>query len=299
MHIDTIIRDTPARIARLTASPSAAFAPADPNSAVSAHRDALRYVIFASYGNDSIAMIQWAQEQELEGVAVVFTDTGWAGAGWMERVDRCEDWVRSLGFAPHRTTSIGFVELARRKKSFPKQQFQWCSGILKIEPGQKWLDEHDPERKAVCLVGVRREESRKRAAFPAYLLNSASHGGRVMVAPLVEYTDAQRDVLIRRAGFEVLPHRSRECRCINANRDDMRRFTDGDWQAIREAETEIGQYMYRPSKHMQAAGADEVRRWANSERGAYRPLSPSAVAQTSDELPEEDLSGCTPGWCES
>ncbi len=40
----------------------------------------IRFVIFASYGNDSVALIQWAREWKLEDVAVVYSDTGWASA---------------------------------------------------------------------------------------------------------------------------------------------------------------------------------------------------------------------------
>ena len=40
------------------------------------------HVIFASYGNDSIALIQWAHERDLTDVAVAYSDTGW-GAPWI------------------------------------------------------------------------------------------------------------------------------------------------------------------------------------------------------------------------
>ena len=48
----------------------------------------IRFVIFVSWGNDSIALVQWAKENELDGVACVYTDTGWAADGWMDRVER-------------------------------------------------------------------------------------------------------------------------------------------------------------------------------------------------------------------
>lgn len=258
----------------------------------------IRFVIFVSYGNDSVALIQWAHEQKLEGVAVVYTDTGWAADGWMQRVDRCEEWVRSLGFIPHRTHSIGFRQLARDKKGFPTQRYQWCSNVLKIEPGKRWLAENDPHAMAVCLIGVRREESEDRKDFPEWLPRSDNHGGRVVIAPFATWTAAQRNELIVRAGFEVLPHRSRECKCINSNRADMRRFTDADWQDIADAEAEIGKTMYRPHRHMGAKGAAEVRRWANSPRGQYKPPNP-ADAIPPDDLPDEDATGCKPGWCET
>ena len=262
----------------------------------------IRFVIFVSYGNDSIALLQWAHEQSLEGVAVVFTDTGWAADGWMDRVAKAEAWVRTLGFTPYRTHSIGFRQLARDKKGFPTQQFQWCSYMLKIEPGMRWLKEHDPDARAVCLIGVRREESDERAEFPAYLINSANHGKRVMVAPFVEWTEAERNVLIERAGFDVLPHRSRECKCINSKRADMRRFTDADWQEISDAEAEIGKTMFRPHRHMGAKGSAEVRRWANSERGKYQPSEAAPDAVDLEDAPQEqDLLACgdTFGGCGS
>lgn len=252
----------------------------------------IRFVIFVSYGNDSVALIQWAHENELSGVAVVFTDTGWMADGWAERVARCEEWVRSLGFTPYRAKSIGFRRLAHQKQGFPTQQFQWCSYILKILPGMQWLEQHDPDARAICVVGVRREESEDRRNFPEYLPNSTNHGGRFMVAPFATWTAEQRAELIRRAGFEVLPGRSRECRCINSNRQDMRRFTDNDWQAIRDLESEVGKTMYRPHRHMGAAGADEIRKWATSEKGQYEPPEPlEGAVELEDAEPEFDLMG--------
>ncbi len=257
----------------------------------------LRFVIFVSYGNDSIALIQWAHEARLDGVAVVFTDTGWAADGWMERVEASERWVKSLGFTPHRTHSVGFRQLARDKKGFPTQQFQWCSYVLKIEPGKRWLELHDPDCRAVCLLGVRREESQDRADFPAYLLNSGNHGGRVMVAPFADYTTEQRDALIARAGYTVLPHRSRECKCINSKRADMRRFTDTDWAEIKSAEEEIGKTMFRPHRHMGASGADEVRRWANSDYGKFIPAARDPRAVELEDAPTEANLLATLGDC--
>ncbi len=74
-----------------------------------------RFVIFSSYGNDSVALIQWAHEQGLRDVVVVYSDTQWAADWWAARVEKLEWWVRSLGFWTDRTTSVGIVELAKQK----------------------------------------------------------------------------------------------------------------------------------------------------------------------------------------
>ena len=248
----------------------------------------IRFVIFSSYGNDSCALIQWAHEWKLEGVAVVYSDTGWATTGWTDRVIEKESWVRSLGFTPYRTQSIGFRQLARNKKGFPTQRYQWCSYVLKIEPGMRWLEEYDPHKSAICIVGARRDEAADplstRAKFPEYLVRSENHGGRMMLAPMVDWNAATRDELLRRAGVEPLTHRSGECKCINSNKGDMRRFSEADIAEIETAEAEIGRPMYRPHRHLGATGIREVIRWANSERGKYEP--------------EPQQETCNSGWCE-
>ena len=86
----------------------------------------MKYAISTSYGNDSVAMIQWAKEQNLQDVSVIFVDTGWAAPGWLDRVSRLENWVESIGFMPvHIASAVSFEELMLRKKGFPSQRYQW------------------------------------------------------------------------------------------------------------------------------------------------------------------------------
>jgi hypothetical protein len=266
-----------------------------------------RFVIFSSYGNDSVALIQWAHEQGLRGVSVVYSDTQWAAPWWEARVVEMEAWVRRLGFRPARTTSIGFVELARQKKGFPTQRYQWCSYILKIEPGERWLAENDPDARAVCLVGVRRDEGPDRAEFPRYDIRSGNHGDRVMIAPFVDFTGEQRDELLFRAGIEPLPHRSMECSpCINSNKVDLKALTEDSISAVERLEGEMGmtskgkpRTLFRPHRHMGAVGIREVVKWAHSPHGKYLP--PAGVAIDLEDpdagLPERDLLTCNNGYC--
>jgi 3'-phosphoadenosine 5'-phosphosulfate sulfotransferase (PAPS reductase)/FAD synthetase len=239
------------------------------------------YVLFASYGNDSIALIQWAHENGLSNVFTLYSDTGWAKPEWYERVERAEEWVRSLGFTPHRTTSIGLEALVREKKAWPRQGMQFCTTRLKMEPSMRWLDEVDPLGLAVCMVGVRREESQNRRNFPERFATSENHGGRSMWAPLVDVAQAERDRLIQRAGFDPLPHRSDECfPCVNSNRNDLRRLAERPERIdeIAKVEGSLGftskgkpRTMFRPYRHMGASGIREIVRWAMSDRGSFDP----------------------------
>jgi 3'-phosphoadenosine 5'-phosphosulfate sulfotransferase (PAPS reductase)/FAD synthetase len=242
----------------------------------------ISYVIFASGGNDSVALVQWAKDNGLENVAVGYSDTGWAASEWPARIERFKVWVQSLGYEFHTIESEGMEALIRRKKAFPANRPKFCTYELKILPAKKWLDSIDPPSEAVCMVGVRREESAARQAWPEYVESSENHGGRSLWAPLATMVDDSRNDLITKAGWEVLPHRSKECSpCVNANRTDFRNLGLIEIEKVRKNESEMNRTMFRPHRFHGAVGIDEVMRWAWSDRGKYAA----------------ENSGCDSGMC--
>jgi len=251
------------------------------------------YVIKASYGNDSVALIQWAHESQLQRVATLYNDTGWAHPDWPARVEKLEDWVSSLGFEPNRTKSIGLEQLVRNKKSWPRQGIQFCTAELKIKPTLEWMDRVDPLKLATSVIGIRREESGNRKSFPEFQYSSPNEGGRDIWAPLVSYTESDRDALLKRAGVEPLPHRSMECYpCINSNRADLQQLTEQRVAEIETIETSLGftsnnkpRTMFRPYRYMGATGIRAIVRWAKSKRGKF------------DIDDGNGSSGCETGYC--
>ena len=239
-------------------------------------------VLFCSYGNDSIALIQWMAEQGHTGV-VAYSDTGWAAPEWAERVAQGEAFAQSKGFEVVRIPSQGLEALVRQRKGWPRQGMQFCTQELKIRPAMKWLTDVDPDAEATCCVGVRREESRARLAWPEHTEISDRHGGRSLWAPLVRHTKVERDALLARAGFDPLPHRSMECfPCINSNRSDLVQLSKRPDRIaeIAALESDLGytskgkpRTMFRPYRHMGAIGIEEVIKWALSGRGGYEPPS--------------------------
>lgn len=246
------------------------------------------FVIFTSWGNDSIAAVQILHEYGLprqRHCVALYSDTGWAAPGWADRVTEAEIWAESLGFETVRTTSIGFADLARKRKTFPRGLMQFCTGELKIEPAKRWLADNDPERRAIAVNGVRRAESQRRASTPVFTPISASHDGRALWSPLAEFSDADRDMLLSRTPFEALPHRSMECSpCIFSSRADLRNVTETRVREIEQLEADVGRVMFRPKAYAGAEGIREIMRWANSERGKYIPGD--------DEAPD-----CDSGFC--
>ena len=230
------------------------------------------YVIFASYGNDSIALIQHVHDLGKENVAVLFSDTGWAADWWEERVKEGEKFARDFGFTPFRTKSVGMEALVKKKKGWPMGGGgAFCTAELKIKPALVWLDEYDPDDEITCIVGIRREESANRATFPEWTDESEKHGGRELWAPLVRYTDTDRNLLLHEAGFDVLPHRSKECfPCVHANRSDLVQMDESRIIHIERIEQEMGinskgnpRVLFRPKRHQGAVGIRAVVDWAH------------------------------------
>src|SRR5687767_12234043 len=102
------------------------------------------YVLRTNFGDDSIALIQWAKEANLKHVTVVYIDTGWAASRWAERLKLGESYVRSLGFDYISIKSpITFENTILNRGEFPCSKFQWCSSILKGLPLLDWLNQID------------------------------------------------------------------------------------------------------------------------------------------------------------
>ena len=236
------------------------------------------HIIFTSCGNDSVALLQWCIENGVEDVTAAYSETHWGSAEWPERVELVREFCRFKGFNFHTIESEGFANIckATRNQAFPRDGMQFCTQELKIEPAMRWLDSVDPGKEATCMVGIRREESAKRAQWPEWVEESDKHGGRALFSPLVRYTTEQRDELIRRTGwFEVLPYRSRECfPCVNSSKADLRQLTQADVDKVRQLEEEMGvgkvsgkpKYMFRAAKCGGAEGIVEVIKWASHSK---------------------------------
>jgi len=250
-------------------------------------------IIFASCGNDSVALIQWALDNLDEELHIAYSDTKWGADWWPERVRLVKHWVEKTGNTFHTIDSEGFEGLVRRKKAFPTNGMGFCSYDLKIEPASRWLEEFDPDKKAVCMTGVRRCESENRKDWPEFKEDSPNHGGRTLHSPLVDHDDTMRDELITRTPFPILPHRSAECwPCINANIKDLQLLGEKDVDRIEALELEIDglkkndgeRFMFRSKKMRGAKGIRQVVARARRGGGWYSP-------------DQEDLFGCESGFC--
>lgn len=243
-----------------------------------------------------MALVQWLHESGKAAgkrVICVYADTGWASPEWPARVARGEALARSYGFDVARVGGRTLYQLAQKRKAWPRNGMQFCTSDLKVTPITEWLSAVDPDGESVIAIGIRRSESAARSQWPEYVSESDKHGGRDAWFPLVRVTDTERDALLRRAGFEPLPHRSRECYpCVNSNRADLRTLDAARVEEIAAMEEAMGttskgkpRTLFRPSSKGGAVGIREVVRWAQSAPGKFDTDQPS-------------LPGCDGGWCE-
>jgi len=207
------------------------------------------HILIANFGNDSIALIQWAFEQKLKDVTVLYVETGWAAPEWPARVEKCVQWAQSLGmhFVSLKPKQ-NFTELMHARGEFPTRKFQWCASTLKGVTINQWLDEFDFEGRATVLLAHRRSSSIVRAKMPEKVDSSEHYGNRTVWHPLFEHSPEQRDNLIKKAGFKVLTHRSLECDpCVNSDMNDVLRLSDSVVERTAALEQALDQQLLDPT----------------------------------------------------
>jgi hypothetical protein len=257
------------------------------------------YIIKCSYGNDSIALIQWLYEYDqkhpLGKVVVLYNDTDWAADWWSARVENAEkNLVVKYGFIPARTVGKNWDRMLREHNAWPDKLRRFCTQEQKIIPTINWLCEHDPEGTAELVCGVRREESGDRRNWPEWVDSDSTNEGRAQWSPLVFHTEAMRNELIIRAGWVPLPHRSRECRCVLANSQDIKTWSEADILSIEAREKMLGtfnrerefsnKFMFHPHrKKGNPQGIREVVEWAKQVKQTDAIFEPSG--------------GCDSGYC--
>lgn len=129
----------------------------------------MKHVVSLSGGKDSVALWLWARRTGLDPLAV-YQDTGWEWDGHYRHLDLLE---ARIGPIIRLKPPLTFEEQVEKKQMFPKAGYggqggQWCTRELKLNPFREWLREYRMQHNIwredmVVLLGIRREESAKRA----------------------------------------------------------------------------------------------------------------------------------------
>lgn len=245
-----------------------------------------KYIVACSGGNDSVALIQYMIENYPGEFCVLYNDTGWSYDEWPERISMLIGKCAPFGIKFHVTKSEGMEALVRRKKGWPMpaSNMQFCTQELKEKPSLIFYADVDPQGDSVIVTGRRREESSNRASLALWQHSSEKHGGRDVMNPLINVNGSERDEYITRFGIDVLPHSSRECFCVCANKKDMKDIpVDSPWlDRIEAIEIDMGftrnekpRTMFRPYRCGGAVGIRQVvTGWGHGPRGWKAPRLP-------------------------
>lgn len=250
----------------------------------------MQNVVSLSGGKDSVALWLWARRTGLDPLAV-YVDTGWEWDGHAAALDELE---RLIGPIVRIGPAQTFEDAVRRKKSFPSRVRKWCTEELKIVPFKDWLDAHrDSSGDDVCvLLGIRREESKKRADPKKTPEREWSDFYDCEVwRPILDWNVEQVIAEHRAAGVPMHPlyHEGAErvgCfPCVNASKAELAvigRLSPERVARVRALEEEMGVTMFtrdRRAEKRRAGGTgpsvvpigiDEVMEWAKTERGGKR-----------------------------
>ena len=253
----------------------------------------MEYLVASSGGNDSIALMQFMHEKGKD-FGVVYNNTGWARDDWATRIKQVSEWCFNRGVTFFETkparfenrhakgfdVNPGFEELVAHNGGFPMpaSKMQWCTMHLKEAPTIELLDRIDHDCELTIVTGRRREESQNRRDLSQYQDESAKHGGRDVWNPLYVHNELMRDELIKRAGFEPLPHSSMECYpCVCANKSDLNEMLNDPLAKSKilrlvSLEIELGhtrngkpRTMFRPYRVGGGVGFEEALNWSESK----------------------------------
>lgn len=220
-------------------------------------------IIRSNYSNNSMALVQWASEQQLEDVTVIYIDTGWSAESWLDYVARCEAWVKEKGFeVVHIEPITPFEDVMEMKGGFPSRERQWCSLHLKGIPFLKWVEEVDPSDTATILTAKTTVDTNF-TDIPEFIESCEYHGERRVWHPLHNCSREERDALLARGKIKPLPHRSLECcPCINSTMEELRNLSEADMDKTAELEEELEATLFRPEDCGNSEGICQVVEWA-------------------------------------
>lgn len=138
-----------------------------------------------SGGKDSTAMALALKRAGVPFVPI-FADTGWEHANTYQHIADLESHIGPVVKVQHvpeldperlamaveveaamqRTAPSAFVRWCLRDRIFPSRMVRWCTRKLKMEPITAWLKENT-DGPVLNTIGIRAQESAKRAAMPA------------------------------------------------------------------------------------------------------------------------------------
>lgn len=258
-----------------------------------------------SGGKDSTAMALWFLEQGFS-FKPVFLDTGWEHQETYDYIKQVLEPIfgkfivvrNEKYFKDDPEWSGGMEQLIKSSKMFPSYRTRFCSRELKILPIQRFYNEQRfvDRAKPISAVGIRAQESKKRATMPEFEVQDEAYVWR----PLIDWSE--QDVVDIHHRHNVAPnplylrgHSRVGCfPCVFAGKREIRHFSlayEDRIDRIRDLEARVAQLHDKPeskssfftNKYRPNFPIDEVVEWVRQDRN---------FTGDSDDLENIEDQGC-------
>jgi len=234
---------------------------------------AFDYIITGNFGNGTIAVMQWLQQQRIQKnrlaqakILLAYFHTGWQANEWLIRIEQAVKFAVRLNMQPVCIfPPDDFVHSVQEKGSFPNQHFQWCARDLKGLPLLTFLDQIDVKGQATIVMGkslvhlgkIARgmwNNSDNNEYNNEHIEQSEHFGDRRVWLPLHNMAEKQIQELVNASGLDYLTHRSLECDpCIHNHVADFKRLSAVDYHRVKALELAVGETMFERAidKHVE------------------------------------------------
>jgi len=205
-----------------------------------------KHIIIANFSKDSLALIQWAIDNNIENLYVLSVDTSWQSSSWNKHLNNVKEWLSNKKLKHHHIKAENtFSELVNARKSFPSQKFNWCSNFLKGITLLKQIDEIDENGEAIILLPHRKSMTKLGALLKEHSPDSERYDYRDVWRPILNMQENNLQKVLNKINLEIPQGRSLECMpCIHMVKSDFEHITQDDKNRTQKLEQEISNTMF-------------------------------------------------------
>lgn len=204
------------------------------------------HIILSDLGDDGIALTQWAINQKLEDVYVIYVNTNWQSQAWLKRIDQVKSWCieNQLNFE-QLEPQADFSRQVIEHNHFPSIKFQWCAGLIKGTIIADWLDDVDEDEEAIILLPNRKSMCTAHSILEERVEENEYFNDRATWHPLINHNLANRNKLIEQAPFNILSKPAQSCSpCIYNKSFQLTQLDKLSTKRLHELEEKTRQTMF-------------------------------------------------------
>ena len=233
------------------------------------------YILSFSGGKDSTAtLIYLIKERKLK-LHVVFCDTFNESPETYRYVDYISGLLEEWGHPPiiKLAGEYSFYSLAAKKQRFPSTKARFCTGMLKIVPKMRWIQDQEFKTDPIVVLGIRKDESHARSKRQEWEFSNRVYG-QWLWSPIIDWNVKQVFAIHKKYGVEINPMYKKGFKrvgcfpCVNCGRNELILLAKHYPERVEEIdrwEKELGSTYLAPRRKGVIWKIKEQIRWAKKD----------------------------------